>query len=92
MKPDEYVDLENKDKLFHRFLICPLITGLSSIKVLIYKRVLLLHLLDRSKNFLEIKVCEFILIRRLHSFISICNHICTMVYFNDINSMCKFQL
>ena len=46
--------LENKDKLFHCFLIWPRIAGLSPFEVLIRKGFLLLLLLGRSKDILDI--------------------------------------
>ena len=41
--------------MFHRFLIWPLIAGLHPFEVLIRKSSLSLLLLDRLKDFLEIK-------------------------------------
>ena len=55
-------DLENKDTRVSPFLDLALYAGLCPFEVLIGKSSL--HLLDHSKDFLEIKynVCEFILI------------------------------
>ena len=56
MKLNEYVDLRKiKIHVFHRFLIWPLTAGLCPLEVLIRKSSLSLLLLDRLKDFLEIK-------------------------------------
>ena len=51
--------------MFHRFLIWPLFAGLGPFKVLIRKSLLLLLLLDRLKDFLEIKYSKMSLLRPL---------------------------
>ena len=56
----------NQDNTFHRFLIWPLIAGLLPFEVLIRKTFLLLFLLDRSKDFLEIKCVNSYLYGDVH--------------------------